>query len=70
MSKQKDLEPISLQEAVWLIKSEIKTARELGKEIDLDGITEESVAQSLRQYRGIEIGYAMMEKGVLDKTEH
>lgn len=66
----KKVEPITLQEAVWLIKSEIKTARDLGEEIDIDNITEASVSKSLREYRSIEAGYAMMEKNVLGKSEH
>lgn len=71
MSKKlKNVEPISLHEAVWLIKSEINTARDAGQDINLDDITPESVANALRQYRGIEIGFAHMQKTLLDTEEH
>jgi hypothetical protein len=68
--RPQDVEPITLHEAVWLIKSEINTARDAGKEINLDDITPESVSEVLRQYRGVEVGFAHIQKTLLDKEEH
>lgn len=48
---------ITAEEAAWLIKAAVNTAREMGKPIDLSEITADSVAIRITQYRNISASY-------------
>ena len=64
------IESITLEEAVWLIKSTFNTAHDLGKPVDFNDITPESVAKNIHEYRAINASYELMKSKVLEETEH
>lgn len=57
---------ITIKEAVYLIKSTIKTAESLEQQINLDDVTEESVKADIKAFRTINEKYSLMVENVKD----